>query len=311
MSWGTSAYDWFGHTPIASAFDSVGKKAQQFLGLRRDEDDQEAIELANKQAQQNLELSRDEFEKGHQVAALDMSRAGLNPISATAQPSTYNASGGSSTPLAPNSSIAGGIAGIISSRITANKQEKISNNQLEANAPLVRANTAKAYADAAKVMTDVKNDPENQDLKRQQINAAVNELNKRAEESASRKADLDYQLEMDRKNGTYRNTDTRYSLARQIGTDLLEETRNLIDTLSSHIDSVSRHDADLLSNALDNIDLRSDDAIKQYEEAAKKAKTSKVRNKLKEIIRAMKRNDARRGKDYLGDYGTDEEYYGK
>lgn len=226
MSWGTSAYDWFGHSVLGGALDSVGKKAQQFLGLRRDEDDQEAIEIANKQAQQNLELSREEFERGHQVAALDMSRAGLNPISATAQPATYNASGGSTTPLSPNSSIAGGIAGIISSRISANKQEKIANAQISANQPLVDANTSKAYADAAKTMTEVKNDPENQDLKRQQVIAAVNELNKRAEESASRKADMDYQLEQDKRNGTYRSDTDKTATGKIVlheGTELVKK----------------------------------------------------------------------------------------
>lgn len=226
MSWGTSAYDWFGHTGFASIVDSTGKKAQQFFGLRRDDDDQEAIELANKQAQQNLELSREEFERGHQVAALDMSRAGLNPISATAQPSTYNASGGSSTPLSPNTAIAGGIAGIISSRISANKQEKIANAQIDANAPLVDANASKAYADAVKTMTDVKNDPENQDLKRQQVTAVINELNKRAEESAVRASDLNYQLEQDKRNGTYRSDTDKTATGKIVlreGTELVKK----------------------------------------------------------------------------------------
>lgn len=307
MSWGTSAKDWFGHSFIGNAIDSAGKKAQQFFGLRRDADDQEAIEIANKQAQQNLDLSKEEFYKGHQISALDMSKAGLNPISATSQPATYNASGGTSTPLSPNSAIAGGIAGIISSRITANKQEKISNAQLSANAPLVKANTAKSYADAVKTLTEVKNDPENQDLKRQQVVAAVNELNKRAEESASRTADNEYQLEMDRKNGTYRNTNNYVGLVNQVFTEI----RDFVDTFRSSYDRDYKSDAVLLSNALDNIDLKSDDAIQKYEEVVDKLKTGKIRSKVKELIRNMKRNDARRGNDYLGDYGTDKEYYGK
>lgn len=248
MSWGTSAYDWFGHTPFSSAIDSAGKKAQQFLGLRRDEDDQEAVEIANKQAQQNLELSRDEFERGHQVAALDMSRAGLNPISATAQPSTYNASGGSTTPLAPNSSIAGGIAGIISSRISANKQEKIANAQIDANAPLVDANASKSYAEAVKIMTDVKNDPENRDLRRMELDAIINELNSRAAESASRKADLDYQLSMDKKNGTYRNDSVATGTAKIVSSEMLSRLRSLYSS-----DSLDSRDKGSLSTLISGI----------------------------------------------------------